>query len=223
MFNKLFRQFRYRRLARQLRKPSGSLGNKVGFMMNKANEFLYDFTLETMQLKDNESVLEIGFGNGMFFEKIFARAANLKITGVDFSPTMLHAARETNQAAVSAGRLSLQFGDSSNLLFGDNSFDKVFCINVAYFWDEPSLHLKEVYRVLKPGGHFYATVRTRESLEHLPFTRYGFRKYTEEEWKGLLEQQHFRYVGSVLKDEPPLPEAEPGFTFSSVCFIAEKR
>ena len=223
MFKNFFQQLRFRKLARQLRKPSGTMGNKVAFMMNKANEYLYDFTLETMDLKDNETVLEIGFGNGLFFEKVFSKAANLQLTGVDFSETMLHAARENNQAAVSSGRLSLQFGDSANLLFEDHSFDKVFCINVAYFWDDPSLHLKEVNRVLKPGGKFYATVRTKESMEHMPFTRYGFRKYTEQEWKDLLARNNFNYTGSVLRDDPPDPVVETGYPFQSVCFIAEKK
>lgn len=191
--------------------------------MNKANAFLYDFTLETMDLRDNENVLEIGFGNGMFFEKVFSKAANLRIHGVDFSETMLHAARENNQAAVTAGRLSLQFGNSDNLLFEDNSFDKVFCINVAYFWDEPTKDLQEVYRVLKPGGRFYTTVRTKESMQHMPFTRYGFRSYSEEEWKELLVNNKFSYIGSVLKDEPSYEMVESDFTFQSVCFIAEKK
>jgi len=72
-------------MAKQLRRPSGVMGDKVGNMMNKANEFLYDFTLGVMNLSDNQTILEIGFGNGKFFEKIFSRANNLQVTGLDFS------------------------------------------------------------------------------------------------------------------------------------------
>ena len=53
-------------------------GHKVGEMMNKANEFLYDFTSSTMELTENQTILEIGFGNGNFFDKLFSKANNLK-------------------------------------------------------------------------------------------------------------------------------------------------
>ncbi len=78
------------------------------------------------------------------------------------------------QTNIADGKLILQLGSSDKLPFADNSFDKVFCINVVYFWDEPQKHLQEISRVLKPGGKFYATIRTKESMELMPFTKYGF-------------------------------------------------
>ena len=166
-------------MAKQLHRPSGSVGHKVGEMMNKANEFLYDFTSSKMELADNQTILEIGFGNGKFFDKLFSKANNLKITGLDFSETMLKEAQKNNSKSIADERLILQLGSSNNLPFADNSFDKVFCINVLYFWDEPQKHLQEISRVLKPGGKFYATIRTKESMELMPFTKYGLQNTTK--------------------------------------------
>jgi len=50
-------------IAKQLRRPNGIFAGKVGNQMNKSNWFLYDFTITAMQLTDNQSILEIGFGN----------------------------------------------------------------------------------------------------------------------------------------------------------------
>lgn len=71
---------------------------------------------------------------------------------------------------------------SDKMPFADNSFDKVFCINVIYFWEQPAEHLKEIYRVLKPGGKFYTTIRSKESMAEMPFTKYGFNMYSQSEW-----------------------------------------
>lgn len=198
------------------------MGKEVGLMMNKANEFLYDFTRDAMQLKGTDLLLEIGFGNGLFFKKIFEKAPGITITGIDFSSVMLKAAEENNREAVSADKLKLVAGQSDQMPFADNSFDKVFCINVAYFWKRPANHLQEIKRVLKPGGKFYATVRTPESMKYMPFTKYGFLSYTEEQWKELAEQCGFINHPVLLTNEPPSKFADAPFQFQSFCFTAEK-
>lgn len=215
-------------MARQLRRPHGMAGGKVGKIMNRANEFLYDFTLNVMRPSDNESILEIGFGNGKFFEKLFSTAANLHITGLDFSATMLKAATLNNKERIAKGKLQLQFGSSDHLPFPANSFDKIFCINVIYFWDQPQQHLQEIKRVLKPGGHFYATVRTKESMLKMPFTKYGFNYYEREKWKTLLEETGLTLVEEKLIDEqltgPVIGGVDINKTaFQSLCVVAEKK
>jgi len=75
----LIKNLKARLFASQLRKPGFLFGKKVGLQMNAGNAFLYEFTINTMQLKDGESILEIGFGNGKFFEQLFLRAKQLKI------------------------------------------------------------------------------------------------------------------------------------------------
>lgn len=222
MFSKFFQRLKFKMMAKQLRRPSGAMGGKVGAMMNKANEFLYDFTLEVMQPASNDSILEIGFGNGKFFDKVFSKATGLQLTGLDFSATMFKAASKHNKDAIDKGRLTLRHGSSDQLPFPDNSFDKIFCINVIYFWDEPANHLKEIYRVLKPGGRFYATVRTRESMLQMPFTKYGFSFYETARWKTLLEETGLRFVEEKPVDEPVIDFEGKKVIAQSLCSVAGK-
>ncbi len=223
MFIKFFQRLRHKMMAKQLRKPQGRLGSKVGNMMNKANSFLYDFTLDLVKPANKESILEIGFGNGKFFDKIFARAAGLKITGLDYSLAMLDAAKENNKKAVASGDLSLLLGSSDKLSFADNSFDQIFCINVIYFWDHPLQHLKEIKRVLKPGGRFYATVRTRESMLRMPFTKYGFSFYDTDKWKTYIDSTNLLYINEYPTNEPVVELDGKKFMVQSLCVIAEKK
>lgn len=169
--------------------------------MNEINEVVYDFTLENMNIRENEAILEIGFGNGKFFNKLFAKTRNVKIWGIDFSKDMVGMATKHNQSSIKAGKLNLQLGSSDNLPFANGSFDKVFCINVIYFWDQPEKHVSEIHRVLKPDGEFFAAIRSKETFSHLPAADYGFTLYNEEEWKIVLEQNNFTLAGVRRKKE----------------------
>jgi ubiquinone/menaquinone biosynthesis C-methylase UbiE len=219
---KWLKQLRLKALAKQLRKPSGTAGSKVGEMMNKANHFLYEATLAEMKLQPNESILEIGFGNGLFFEKIFHNNPNITITGLDYSSQMIKEASRLNSKRIAGNQLRLYNGNSNRLPFADNSFDKIFCINVIYFWDNLATHLQEIKRVLKPSGIFYATIRSKESMLEMPFTKYHFKLYTAEEWRALLTQQQFQFLQTKNIEEAIVQFKEQNLQLQSFCISAQK-
>ncbi len=209
--------------ARQLRRPSGILAAKTGNEMNKTNAALYELTIDIMALKDQESILEIGFGNGAFFNKIFDAASNLEVAGIDFSQEMVRSAIARNQAHVAAGRLRLQLGSSDRLPFADGTFDKVFCINVIYFWESPADHLREIHRVLKPGGTFYTSIRRKESLLKMPFSAYGFHAYDEKEWIDVLAQSDFAHNSTrSSQHEPDALFGGKRYKAESLCLAAHR-
>jgi ubiquinone/menaquinone biosynthesis C-methylase UbiE len=217
-----FQRLKFSIMTKQLRKPSGLLAKKVSNKMNDINEVVYDLTLESMGLKDNDAVLEIGFGNGKFFDKLFSKAKNLKVWGIDFSKDMVAIARKNNQSSIKEGKLNMQLGSSDKLPFADNRFDKVFCINVIYFWDQPQKHLNEVYRVLKPDGKFFAAIRSKETFSHLPAAEYGFTLYNEDEWKTILEQNNFNLAGVTKKEEAKAKVDDNLHGHEILCLIAGK-
>ncbi|WP_299431217.1 hypothetical protein [uncultured Maribacter sp.] len=53
----------FKKVAKQLAKPSGKFGIDVALGMNTMNKFISKTTYELLQIKDNECVLEIGLGN----------------------------------------------------------------------------------------------------------------------------------------------------------------
>lgn len=209
-------------VAGQLRKPSGSFANQLAESMDRVNGEQYDLTLETMTLQDNESILEIGFGSGSFFEKLFLEAEGLHVTGIDYSQEMVDLAKAANRSLIGSGRLHLYKGSSDELPFDDLSFDKVFCNMVIFFWDQPENHLKEIRRVLKPGGTFYSGFRPRESMELFPFVQYGFRLYEQDEWSRLLEQHGFSVSEIVSRTDAPVEHHGEIYQLESVCISAEK-
>lgn len=209
-------------MAQQLRKPTGQLAKKIGYQMNHFNEVLYDFVFGLMDLKDHEKLLEIGFGNGKFFDRLLSQAKYLNATGIDFSDEMVKEAKDNNQYSISRGDLELFCGSSDNLPFQNDYFDKVFCNMVIYFWDEPANHLKEIHRVLKPNGKFYAGLRTKESTLKFPFAKYGFTFYETDEWNSILKENGFLPIGNQRKLEPLIMDDKQKIQLESICFIGEK-
>ncbi len=207
-------------VASQLRKPEGDFAPKISAKMDEVNAPLFDLTLEVMEPSDGESILEIGFGSGTFFEKLFGAAEELKVSGVDYSREMVTQASDQNRYHVNSGRLSLVQGNSNDLPFPDNFFDKVYCNMVIYFWDEPSTHLKEVRRVLKKGGKFYTGIRSVESMKKLPFVEHGFNLYSPERWSEMLTENSFSVSRTVSKKDPPLEIEGREMQMHSVCIEA---
>jgi len=190
-------------VASQLRRPEGENGIKVGFAMNKSNAALYDMVLNCLGIKPGDRILEIGFGNGHFIPALFEREATIRYTGLDMSETMVAEATRENQARISDGSVQLHLGRTEEMPFAAGTFTKVFAVNVLYFWDEPAVALKSIHRVLATGGELVLGIRSRDTMQQLPFSAHGFTLYNEEDAKALLEANGFRDVAVHTAMETP--------------------
>lgn len=92
-------------------------------------------------------VLEVGVGTGKNFSFYPAGA---RMTAIDFSPKMLEQAKRKKERKQLDVHLDLM--DVQRLYFADNSFDTVVASFVFCSVPQPRKGLKEIYRVLKPGG-----------------------------------------------------------------------
>ena len=106
-----------------------------------------------------DQVLEIGFGPGTDVRRASDMAAF--VAGVDHSSLMVKQASQRNAAAIRAGKVKLELAPANQLPFGDAQFDKIFAINSAQFWKDSVGTIKEVGRVLKPGGVLALAIQPR--------------------------------------------------------------
>jgi SAM-dependent methyltransferase len=140
-------QFLDRLIGQQIRKPSGFLGSLLGHIMAADHKELTDWTLDQLQIKNNDFVLDIGCGSGLAIEKLNIIVTHGYIVGIDYSPTMLRQAAKRNRLVISKGKTMLCYGNVSTLPFTDASFDKVCAIETFYFWPNPSENPQEVKRI----------------------------------------------------------------------------
>ncbi len=165
-------------MARLLGKPEGEAGRAGGERLNRVNADITTAVYRRLQLRPSDRVLEIGFGNGKLLTALLACADDLTYVGVDISETMVTEAIAFNAELVAAGQASFRLAPAEAIPCPDQSFDKVFAVNVIYFWPDPVRALAEMRRVLRPDGmSVIAAVKPDTDQPPPPFAReeYGFR------------------------------------------------
>lgn len=145
---------------RQVRKPSGWLGRRVVRAMNISHGTMTDWALQQVPVPKNAAILDIGCGGGRTVQKLAALAPEGKVFGLDYSPTSVAVSRNTNALEIEAGRVQIEQGSVVTLPFHDSSFDLVTAVETHYYWPDLPANVREVLRVLKPGGSFVLIAET---------------------------------------------------------------
>jgi ubiquinone/menaquinone biosynthesis C-methylase UbiE len=127
----------------------------------RSNHERAQWTISLLGIRPSDRILEIGFGPGIAIELANRLAGDGRVVGVDHSEVMLRQATRRNAAAVREGRVQLHLGSVAELPRFAEPFDKVFTINSIHFWEDPLQRLKELRRVLKPGGMIAVTLQPR--------------------------------------------------------------
>ena len=150
-------------IVQQFGKPSGLLGMLVGFIMSvrPSNRIRSLRTLELLNIRPEDRVLEVGFGPGLAIARATQLATAGKVVGIDHSALMLRQARWRNAAALRAGRVELLLGSADALPRFDGRFDKVLAVNVYMFWNDPASVLSGLRDVMKPDGVIALTLQPR--------------------------------------------------------------
>jgi ubiquinone/menaquinone biosynthesis C-methylase UbiE len=170
--------------------------------MNFGNNYLNKLAVQALDIQPNDHILEVGFGGGVALYKILKNIHGGFVAGIDYSPEMVKRGKRKFQKSIASGKMTLVEGNVTSMPFDDVSFDKVCTINTIYFWPDPTAGLKEILRVLKPGGRFVVGVGAKDSMEKRRITRYGFSLYSEQELKDLLTQAGLVYRQTIFGKHP---------------------
>jgi ubiquinone/menaquinone biosynthesis C-methylase UbiE len=119
--------------------------------------------LAMCHVDEARDVLEIGCGIGVGPANL-ARAHRCRVTGIDRSPRMIEWARKRAREHGVDDRVTLRVADVTDLPFEDGTFDVAFAESVLAFVGHQSLALREMVRVVRPGGHvgFNESIWTRD-------------------------------------------------------------
>jgi len=149
----------------QLSRPSGRLGRVVAFGMNRGNRAFNARAIEKLDVRSGTRVLDLGFGGGLTFSPLLERGAT--VVGVDRAGDMVAAAAGRHRADVEAGRLSLHTGEVQALPLEDAAVDRVLTVNTVYFWPDLAPGLRELHRVVTPGGSVVIGIRDGAVMERV--------------------------------------------------------
>ena len=112
------------------------------------------WAVDTLDVQPGERILEIGCGRGAALALVCERLEDGRVTGLDRSAVALAAAEARLGQALTAGKARLLKTDLAQLK-PEETFDKVFAVNVNVFWINPVHELAVIRRALAPGGRLY--------------------------------------------------------------------
>jgi ubiquinone/menaquinone biosynthesis C-methylase UbiE len=137
------------------RKPQGMMGRLLVASMNWGHTSVSHWGLKHLDIKPGDHILDIGCGGGKNVARMLKRASEGRVCGLDYSEVCVEKTTRLNRKAVRAGRSEIRLGSVSENPWSDNSFDIVTAFETIYFWPDFVNDLREVRRVLKPGGVFF--------------------------------------------------------------------
>jgi SAM-dependent methyltransferase len=136
---------------RRARRPSG--GQARAFYRDPLYHYPnFRVILAELALTPGDFLLEVGCGGGALLKD--ALMSGCRAAAADHSHEMVRLARETNLDAVAEGRLEVREADATRLPFAEGTFTCAAMTGVLGFLPDPVAALREIRRVLRPGGRF---------------------------------------------------------------------
>ena len=180
-------------------KPEGESGAKMLNIMNDSHFAVTGWMLDIVGASDGDRILDIGCGGGMTLKRLSSQVLNGSLVGLDYSPLAIEESAKLNGEDVSTGKLKLVEASVCDMLLTSNNYDKVVSVESFYFWGDHVTALKEINRVLKPGGSAFICIdiyengalddKVRENI-----TRYNMFVPTIDEFKDLFDKAGFEKV-----------------------------
>jgi ubiquinone/menaquinone biosynthesis C-methylase UbiE len=131
--------------------------------------------LNSIELKPNEAVLDLGCGTGFLFRHLSKKVGLL--VGIDLSQKALQEAKKRTK---NMPNTVLVRADADNIPFPDRTFDKIFAITLLQNMPDPTITIYEMKRVGKPEATFAVTGLKK--------------KFTPESFVDLLERAGLKVV-----------------------------
>lgn len=139
-------------LRKQFSMPMGDDGRIVMERMNEHHVPLWTEASARLPKSMDGAVLDIGCGGGGFIRMLSEKYPFAMFFGVDISDDAVSMTADVNREMVDGGALDLRVASVESLPFGDASFDMVTAIETYFFWPDLEKGMREIARVVSPGG-----------------------------------------------------------------------
>jgi ubiquinone/menaquinone biosynthesis C-methylase UbiE len=136
---------------------SEDLATRINIHEKYGSRDIDQWMLELLKPQAGSTILDIGCGAGKQLKAFYTYLAGKgEIVGGDVSNELLAKARELNDSL--GNPFQIQHIDFNQILpFETDRFDLVSCCFALYYAEDIPFTIKEIHRILKPGGRFFCT------------------------------------------------------------------
>ena len=122
-------------------------------------------------------------------------------------------------------------GSATDIPLGDSSFDSVVCTEVLEHVSEPLLALREIYRVLRPGGHLILSTPMYWPRHEVPYDyfRYpydGLLHLVNESGFELVELfnrgRSYAFIGQIIQQTQPIAAAPANWSINQFFLLCDR-
>ncbi len=171
--------------------------------------------LEKMGLAAADNVLDLGCGSGWLARRLAKRVPEGRVVGMDVSDEMIRVARRTS---LEFENILYATGEVGEIPWDANFFNHAISVESAYYWPEPAAGIREVFRVLRPGGAAWILINYYRDNLHChqwgPLLAVPTHLLLAEEWAELFRAAGFgRVAHERVVDPPSSPEVYSGRWF----------
>ena len=194
-------------------KPQGLGGKLMVSMMNSGHTKMAKWGLGYLDIKENDTILDVGCGGGANISYMLKKASKGSVKGIDYSEISVEKSKKVNVDAIKNGRCEIVCGSVMEIPYYEEQFNIVTAFETVYFWQGLEKAFKQVYRVLKVGGVFFICNESNgKKLEDEKWTKVidGMTIYSAEQLTDYLRVAGFSKVN--------VQENAKGW----ICIIAEK-
>lgn len=126
--------------------------NEEQSRLSLLNDITNSSFIDFMDITNGESILEVGSGLGILANSIASRYPDSIVFGIEISPDQIKKAKNNFSQTLN---LAFVEGDALSITFDNNTFDVIYCRYLLEHVLNPELVLREMHRVLKPGGKLF--------------------------------------------------------------------
>lgn len=160
----------------QLSRPHGLLAPLTAALLNGVNARTILAGVSALDLSPGQRVVEVGFGGGLSLPLLLRAVGSAgQVFALDPSDEMLVRARRRFIVQRFQGRLRLERAVIESMPLGDASFDAALSLNTIPFWTDVDAAMRELARVLVPGGRLVLGIASPEMMTSGGFASRGHR------------------------------------------------
>ncbi len=172
--------------------PRGLAGRITLWSMQKEHKPIYENMAKVLDLQPEDDFVEVACGSAYFLKKYASHVRS--VAGLDLSELAVKLATKKNKDRIVAGTAEIVQGEASQLPWEDNRFNVATTMGSFPFFPKPLESLKEMHRVLRPGGRAAIGLarNAEDGLDHTKYAeKYAMRMYTEDEVRVMMKETRF--------------------------------